>query len=69
MSLKKNLRMTCVKGQIIVEYIVIFTVLVLGIIAVFGGFNLGDSQGTGSNLNIKAVFDQAVDGAINQISR
>ncbi len=60
MRLPNNLRIK--KAQVVVEYIVIFAVLVAGIVLVFGGFN------PESGLNIKNVFDTAVNSAIANIN-
>lgn len=60
MNLKKDLKSK--RGQAVVEYIVSFIVLAVGIIIIFGGFNP-------ENLGIKSGFEHALDNAINQINR
>jgi hypothetical protein len=60
MRLPNNLRRK--RAQSVVEYIVIFTVLVAGIVLVFGGFN------PDSGVNMKNVFDTAVNSAIANIN-
>ena len=68
MNLKKDLKNT--KAQALVEYVMIFTILVVAIVVVFGGFSLGvDKMGTNSTIGLKSVFTQAVNGAITQIQR
>jgi len=49
-------------GQSVTEYIITFTVLVAGIMVIFGAFNP-------DFLNIRSVFDQAINNAITQINR
>jgi len=68
MNLKKNLkRPSLISGQAIVEYIIMFTLIALGIVVICGGFNLGDTTGKGSNLNIRTVFNDALNRAITEI--
>jgi|YelNatPaOPRAMG01_1025707.scaffolds.fasta_scaffold49733_8 competence protein ComGC len=59
MNLKKNLKNK--KAQTIVEYIIIFVVLAIGVVTVFGGFSP-------EKINIKTAFDQAINQAINKIN-
>ncbi|MFA6349794.1 MAG: hypothetical protein WCY12_02555 [Candidatus Omnitrophota bacterium] len=60
MVLKKNLRNP--SGQVIVEYVLIFIVLVAGIIAVFLAFNP-------EHVTLKGTFNQAVTDSINAINQ
>ena len=60
MSFKNGLKSQ--KSQAVIEYSVIFLVLAAGILVVFGAFNP-------DNLGIRAVFDQAITRAINQINQ
>ena len=65
MSLPKNLKSK--RGQAIVEYLLIFIIFAFAVVLAFGGFNLGDKNGNGTNLNIKSVFDSALNSAIDKI--
>lgn len=55
-------------GQAIVEYIILFSVLAMGIIIIFGGFN-PDNLKLANNQGLTRVFQQGIQGAINQINR
>ncbi len=70
MSLKKDLinHLRIKAGQAAFEYILLFTVLIAGVLLVFGGFN-PDLSGTQANrLNLGVTFRQAVTGFINHIN-
>ncbi|MEW6075389.1 MAG: hypothetical protein AB1530_03680 [Candidatus Omnitrophota bacterium] len=60
MNLKKNLKSQ--KGQALLEYILIFTVMISVIFIVFGAL-------TPEKLGIKPVFSGAIDNAIEYINR
>ncbi len=60
MSLKKISKSK--KGQSIVEYIVLFIVFAVSIMAFLGGF-------TPEKLKIKTTFDNAVSSAIREIEK
>ncbi len=65
MSLPKNLISN--KAQVMAEYLLIFIIFAFAVVLAFGGFNLGDKDGNGTNLNIKSVFDNALNSAIDRI--
>lgn len=52
-------------GQSVTEYIVLFVALTVGVIFVFGGFNL--NKGSVSTNGVVPVFKNAVDGAVGHI--
>lgn len=56
------MKLKILKAQTIVEYILIFVVLVVGILIVFGGFNP-------EKIGIINLFNQAVDEAIVEIQK
>lgn len=60
MRLKKSLKTK--RAQAVVEYIVLFVILTLAIVAVCGGFNP-------EKLKINSVFDQAVNSAIDKMNK
>ena len=60
MNLKKYLKSK--HAQAIVEYILMFTILTLGVLFVFGTFDP-------ERLGIRAVMNQAVDSALEQIRK
>lgn len=59
MNLKKHLK--SLKAQAIVEYIVIFIILAIGIVVIFGAFNP-------EKVGIRSVFDQTITKAISRIN-
>jgi len=60
MNFRKNLKNP--KGQAVVEYIVIFIILAVGILIAFGSFSP-------DRIGIQSVFNKAVDNAIGEINK